>query len=331
MMNFELEQIGMVGAAREKCDVLVLLVPKNFKAAKDELSQWVAQAMKSGDLEPSPGKVLPMYKPSQAQATRLVLASTGEGTFQEVRKAMVAALGASKSSGMKKLTVCFASPAKEEAIRSAVLAVADATYVYNTTQSKPPSRSLQRVRFLASNAARLNAVFDRAVATVSGVELAKEWANRPANFATPSLLAKAAQALAQHPKITCEVFGPKEVEKLAMGAFLAVAQGSDEPLRFIVLRYTGAAKTQAPTVVIGKGITFDSGGISIKPACAMVMDGNDGIVARFGQGPDRIVRPFLHFWVRTLNSIQFDMALKFPRIDRRNRTAAHTDPVVVAT
>ena len=268
-MNFELEQIGMVGAAREKCDVLVLLVPKNFKAAKDELSQWVAQAMKSGDLEPSPGKVLPMYKPSQAQATRLVLASTGEGTFQEVRKAMVAALGASKSSGMKKLTVCFASPAKEEALRSAVLAVADATYVYNTTQSKPPSRSLQRVRLLASNAASLNAVFDRAVATVSGVELAKEWANRPANFATPSLLAKAAQALAQHPKITCEVFGPKEVEKLAMGAFLAVAQGSDEPLRFIVLRYTGAAKTQAPTVVIGKGITFDSGGISIKPAPEM--------------------------------------------------------------
>ncbi|MBV5345794.1 MAG: leucyl aminopeptidase, partial [Rhodoferax sp.] len=268
-MNFELEQIGMVGAAREKCDVLVLLVPKNFKAAKDELSQWVAQAMKSGDLEPSPGKVLPMYKPSQAQATRLVLASTGEGTFQEVRKAMVAALGASKSSGMKKLTVCFASPAKEEALRSAVLAVADATYVYNTTQSKPPTRSLQHVRLLAPNAKQFTPVFDRAVATVSGVELAKEWANRPANFATPSLLAKAAQALAQHPKITCEVFGPKEVEKLAMGAFLAVAQGSDEPLRFIVLRYTGAAKTQAPTVVIGKGITFDSGGISIKPAPEM--------------------------------------------------------------
>jgi leucyl aminopeptidase len=128
---------------------------------------------------------------------------------------------------------------------------------------------LQQVRLLATNATQLTSVFDRAVATVSGVELAKEWANRPANFATPSLLGKAAQALAQHPKITCEVFGPKEVEKLAMGSFLAVAQGSDEPLRFIVLRYSGAAKTQAPTVVIGKGITFDSGGISIKPAPEM--------------------------------------------------------------
>jgi leucyl aminopeptidase len=269
MMNFELQEIGLVGAAREKCDVLVLLVPKNFKASKDALSQLVAQALKAGDLEAGVGKVLPMYRPFQVLATRLVLASAGEGTFAEVRKAIVAALGASKSPGMKKLTVCFASPAKEDAVRSAVLAVADATYVYNTTHSKPPSRSLQQIRLLATNATQLISIFDRAVATVSGVELAKEWANRPANFATPSLLAKAAQALAQHPKITCEVFGPKEVEKLAMGSFLAVAQGSDEPLRFIVLHYSGAAKTQAPTVLVGKGITFDSGGISIKPAPEM--------------------------------------------------------------
>ena len=268
-MNFELAEIGLVGAAHEKCDVLVLLVPKNFKATKDDLSQCIAQAMTSGDLESAAGKVLPMYRPAQAHATRLVLASTGEGTYQEVRKAVVAALGVSKSSSMKKLAVCFAGSAKEEAVRSAVLAVADATYVYNTTQSKPPVRSLQHVRLLAANAKQCTSVFDRAVATVSGVELAKEWANRPANFATPSLLAKAAQALAKHPKITCEVFGPKEVEKLSMGAFLAVAQGSDEPLRFIALHYTGAAKSQAPTVVIGKGITFDSGGISIKPAPEM--------------------------------------------------------------
>jgi leucyl aminopeptidase len=100
--------------------------------------------------------------------------------------------------------------------------------------------------------------------------LAKEWANRPANHATPSLLAKAAQHLAdKHSKISCEVMGPKDVAKLGMGAFLAVAQGSDEPLRFIVLHYAGAAKSAAPTVLVGKGITFDSGGISIKPAAEM--------------------------------------------------------------
>jgi leucyl aminopeptidase len=105
---------------------------------------------------------------------------------------------------------------------------------------------------------------------VDGVDLAKEWANRPANHATPTLLAKTAQGLAtKHSKITCQVMGPKEVAKLGMGAFMAVAQGSDEPLRFIVLQYNGGAKSQAPTVLVGKGITFDSGGISIKPAAEM--------------------------------------------------------------
>ena len=69
--------------------------------------------------------------------------------------------------------------------------------------------------------------------------------------------------------IKCEVLGPTQVAKLGMGSFMAVAQGSEQPLRFIVLRYDGAAKTKAPTVLVGKGITFDSGGISIKPAPEM--------------------------------------------------------------
>jgi len=69
--------------------------------------------------------------------------------------------------------------------------------------------------------------------------------------------------------LSVEVLGPKQVQALGMGAFLAVAQGSEEPLRFIVLRYQGAAKSQAPVVLVGKGITFDTGGISIKPAPEM--------------------------------------------------------------
>eukprot|EP01034_Spumella_vulgaris_P039839 gene39839-49238_t len=77
------------------------------------------------------------------------------------------------------------------------------------------------------------------------------------------------KALAKAPGITCEVLGPKEVAKLGMGSFMAVAQGSVEPLRFIVLRYNGGARTEAPVVLVGKGITFDTGGISIKPAPEM--------------------------------------------------------------
>jgi leucyl aminopeptidase len=93
--------------------------------------------------------------------------------------------------------------------------------------------------------------------------------NLPANHATPSKLAGAAKELGKLANIKVEVLGPKEVEKLRMGAFMAVAQGSAEPLRLIVLRYSGALRSEAPFVLVGKGITFDTGGISIKPASEM--------------------------------------------------------------
>jgi len=154
-------------------------------------------------------------------------------------------------------------------LRASMAALAEASYVFTTTKSKPEPRTLQRVVVALPAAARLKTVFEQTAAAVAGIEYAKEWANRPANHATPSLLAGAARALAKYPKMACQVLGPKEVAKLGMGSFMAVAQGSQEPLRFIVLRYTGAAKTVAPTVLVGKGITFDSGGISLKPAPEM--------------------------------------------------------------
>ena len=106
-------------------------------------------------------------------------------------------------------------------------------------------------------------------ALVNGLDFAKEWANRPSNHATPALLANAAKVLGKYPKFKVDVLGPKEVAKLGMGSFAAVAQGAAEPLRFIVMRYDGAPKSQSPVVLIGKGITFDTGGISIKPAAEM--------------------------------------------------------------
>lgn len=268
-MNFELKPLGLVGVSTEKCDTLIVLVSSGFKSAKDDLSLLIAQALKSGDLEPKPGKLLPVYRPVQAHTVRLVLAHAGDGSAKSVRSAVLAATSAVKSASLKKLMVCFAEPAREEAVRACVMAIADATYVYTHTKSKSEGRTVQKVVLATSNASEVQASFHHATAIVDGSELAKEWANRPANFATPTLLANAAQELATLPKITCEVLGPKEVAKLGMGAFMAVAQGSEQPLRFVVLRYSGAAKSHAPTVLIGKGITFDSGGISIKPAAEM--------------------------------------------------------------
>ena len=268
-MNFELKPLNLVALANEKADVLVLLVAQDFKAGKDELSELVAQALKSGDFAAKPGTLLTMYRPVQAHATRLVLAGIGEGGARHVRTAIAACAATIKAPGVKKLVLGFAGAALEDAARAVPLAVADASYVYTHTKSKPELRVLQKVLVAAVNASEVKASFDRSAATVPGVELAKEWGNRPANYATPTLLGEAAQALANFPKISCEVLGPREVAKLGMGSFMAVARGSDEPLRFIVLQYKGAIKAQAPVVLVGKGITFDSGGISIKAAAEM--------------------------------------------------------------
>jgi leucyl aminopeptidase len=101
------------------------------------------------------------------------------------------------------------------------------------------------------------------------VTLARDWANRPGNHCTPTHLADEAKKLAKAHGLKCEVLERKDCEKLGMGAFLAVAQGSEQPPKFIVLRYQGAAKGAAPVVLVGKGVTFDTGGISLKPAAEM--------------------------------------------------------------
>jgi leucyl aminopeptidase len=268
-MNFELKPLNLVALANEKADLLILLVAQDFKPGKDELSALVAQTLKQGDFAAKPGTVLSLYRPVQFNAIKVLLAGIGEGHARQVRSAMAACAGALKANNLKRLVVAFAAPAQEDAVRAVPLAVADASYVYTHTKSKPEQRTLQKVLVAATNASEVKASFDIGAATVPGVEFAKEWANRPANYATPTLLGQAAQSLAKFAKISCEVLGPKEVAKLGMGSFMAVAQGSDEPLRFIVLQYSGAPKAQAPVVLVGKGITFDSGGISIKPAAEM--------------------------------------------------------------
>jgi leucyl aminopeptidase len=101
------------------------------------------------------------------------------------------------------------------------------------------------------------------------VALARECANRPGNHCTPSFLADEARKLGRAHGCRVQVLGRREIEKLGMGAFLAVAQGSDEPMKFIVIEYRGAPRKQPPVVLVGKGITFDTGGISLKPAAEM--------------------------------------------------------------
>jgi leucyl aminopeptidase len=279
-MDFELKTLTAARLCTEKCDALIVLVAQSsttLAQADDVISKIAASAVAAGDLETKPGKYLSGYRVAGLAATRLVLVGTGDGSAKSVRTAVAAALGTLKSSNVKRVVLSLAEPqvATDQVIRTVVTACSDAAYNYTTTKSKSTLPSAPKFeQFViavptAAHAAKAAAAFDKGVALSHGIGLAKEWANRPANHATPTLLAEAAKKLGKLPNIKVDVLGPKEVAKLGMGSFMAVAQGSSEPLRFIAMHYSGAAKDQAPIVLVGKGITFDTGGISIKPASEM--------------------------------------------------------------
>jgi leucyl aminopeptidase len=269
-MDFELKTLSAADAAPSRTDALIVLVQLESRPGRDALSRWVSDAVKAQDFEPRAGKLLAAYRPAGFGATRVLAAGIGDGSAKSVRQAVAAAVGSLKGSPARKITVLFPAAPAAGAVRAAVLAAADASYVYTTTRGKADGRKLERVTIGVPDAATQQQFFDQARGTVAGVELAKEWGNRPANHATPTLLADAAQSLARRGSgVQCEVLGPREVAKLGMGSFMAVARGSEEPLRFIVLKYQGAPKAAAPVVLVGKGITFDTGGISIKPAAEM--------------------------------------------------------------
>jgi len=268
IMDFELKTLTRARLCTEKCDALIVLMPENPAPSDDALSQLAASAIKSGDFETKPGKLLCSYRVTGLSATRLVLVGCGDGSARNVRTAAVAAMNTLKNSNAKRvvLSLCNLNNLSSDVVCTALVACGDAAYSYVTTKSKPAPFKLEKLLLAVPDLAKVKPGFDKGRALVKGIELAKEWANRPSNYATPVMLAGAAKALAKLPNIKADILGPKEVDKLGMGSFMAVAQGSAEPLRFMVLHYTGAAKAEAPIVLIGKGITFDTGGISIKPA-----------------------------------------------------------------
>ena len=259
----------------QDCDAIVLVLPSQREACAAQ-GGWLAlldDALAQGDLLLKPGRVLYLHRPAGFRSARLILAVAGDGaalTARQMDRAVTAAMGALKHSSVKRLLIAWGGQEAmgTAAAEAAVRAVQAAQYVYRHTKpSATPSGVVEALQ-LACPAVAEGIRLGQALA--AGIELARDCANRPGNHFTPTQLAEQAQALArQHRKLKVEVFDRAEIEKLGMGAFLAVAKGSDEPPRFVVLRYQGAGKRSQPLVLVGKGITFDSGGISIKPAAEM--------------------------------------------------------------
>ena len=282
-MELKLISQDLMQTSKMACDALIVLVPESFSPAKVKtkdavsanLTDLIAHALKEGDFEAKTGKLLHIYRSSHVAATRTVLVGAGDGSVKSIKTAVTAAVAAVKSSASKKLVICLSELAtvSAEGTKATLLAAADASYVYTSTKTKIEPRKLTDISVAVAKealpASELIAAQAYIAPAIAGIEFAKEWGNRPANHATPELLGKAAKSLAKYKNISVDVLGLKEVAKLGMGSFMSVAQGSDQPLQFIVLKYNGAAKTVAPTVLVGKGITFDTGGISLKPAPEM--------------------------------------------------------------
>lgn len=294
-MNLTLEHSAQA-SARSHDDALLLVLPQSPSSTNAilgrglpaPLTELLAQAEQRGDFCARTGQVLSLYKHPAADVRHLIATGAGEAAATaDVRSAIAAARTHLRSPAIACATIAItlsaqASAAQAIAVVSAIVSASqDALYTYTYTKApsdKAPQPALRDVRIALhwpdacdADWGALQDAFARARAAVAGQTLAREWGNRPPNHATPTHLAEAAQTIAAtHARMQCIVHGPQEVAALKMGAFQAVAQGSREPLRFIELHYRGAADADAaPVVLVGKGITFDSGGISIKPAAAM--------------------------------------------------------------
>lgn len=141
-------------------------------------------------------------------------------------------------------------------------------YYFDELKSKRKTLSLKQVNFVTKSNAKL--ALNNAIAMLDGIFLIKDLGNNPANIATPSYLAKTAEDMTKiSKKVSCKILDKKEIKQLGMNCFLAVTQGSEEPPKFITLTYSGGKEKQKPIVLVGKGVTFDCGGISIKPSASM--------------------------------------------------------------
>ena len=157
-------------------------------------------------------------------------------------------------------------------VRQAVICLRDAFYRFDQLKSqkkKADAPAVERVVLPLSAKPPLTQALAEANAVADGTALAKTLGNLPPNICTPSYLADEAKKLARQFKLGLSILERADMQKLGMGALLAVANASHQPPKLIVLRYNGAAKNVKPLALVGKGITFDTGGISLKPAGEM--------------------------------------------------------------
>ena len=249
------------------------------KAAKHYLSDIIARGDMSGKL----ATTLLLHKVPNIASERVLLVGLGksaEFNAKQFLDAVRAALCGVQATGAKDATLYLAElpvAGRDNAWRltQAVLAAHETSYRSDRMKSKPEkdTKGLQIIHFGlidSKHASVLKTVLAQAAAIARGMKLTKDLGNLPGNICTPTYLAAQALALAKaHKMIKTTVLEEKDMRKLGMGSLLSVTRGSEQPAKLITLEYHGGNKKQKPVVLVGKGITFDSGGISLKPGAEM--------------------------------------------------------------
>ena len=275
-------------ASRRAVDCVIVGIFERGKLARgaadiDAASKGAIKALlKSGDLSPRPGSCKVLTHVSGVRAARVIVVGLGKpGKFDAsqfvsaVDKAIAAVSGSKAKSVLNTLTLEEVDGTDVYYLaRHTVTAIGASLYRFTEMKSgrKPPVMPLGSIGVSIAkrgDAARAARGCEHGGGIAKGVSLARDLGNLPANVCTPSYLAKTARKLATgNGKLTTRVLTEAEMKKLGMHSLLSVTAGTEEPAKLIVMQYRGGGKDK-PIVLVGKGVTFDSGGISLKPGPGM--------------------------------------------------------------
>jgi leucyl aminopeptidase len=247
----------------------------SVEAGDSVIKDVTADVMASGEVTGKMFESTLLHRPSKLKAKRLLLLGGGKAqnfTASELRKLAGTVVRFLKPKGIR--SFAFLAP---ESVNSdeAVKAIVEGAFVGNfdpdTYKSDRKDQQIDALTVVArGDQTRLQRAMDEARIIGESQNFTRDLVNEPGNRMTPTILAERARKMAQEVGLKFEAYGAEKIKELKMGAFWGVAQGSDEPPALVVMRYEPADAPATPVVgLVGKGVTFDTGGISIKPADGM--------------------------------------------------------------
>ncbi len=273
---------------RTGCVAVTVFEDRQLSPSAKELdtasSGRLKKLIKSSLLEGKAGQQLLLHGVPGIESDRVLLVGAGKRGGLDAarfRRVVDAAVSGCRSSGADSAAV-YVSELEVTGldniwkVRRLVESFEQARYRFDQLKSEKSSEQPDRLKKLTCGIqsgreqAKARQAAEEAKAVAAGSALAKTLGDLPGNICTPSHLADEARKIGrEHKSVRVRVRGDSEMKRLGMGTLLSVARGSDEPAKLITLKYSGASKSDKPVTLVGKGVTFDSGGISIKPAAAM--------------------------------------------------------------